>query len=328
MDDLDPLPTEPKASSTAYQAAASFVAVAAAAGLLMVLLGNGMIGGRPAGLTLVMGVVLLTLAGIALGVTLIVQMTAVIQRLGTISRRISDATAAVRVLSEQAALSDDARRVVNRMSEREMLRRAIQTDIDNRDWEAGLVLCKELAERFGYRADAEEFRARIDEARAFSVEKDVREGIAEFEGALLQRRFDAAGQLGRKLSRLYPEEPRVQSLGARLVGKREEFKRELLGRFAAVQESGNPEEAMNVLREMDAQLTPAEAEPIREQARQVIARYRDHLADLFRVAVADEDWADAASLGKRITAEFPNTKMAGEVRTMMETILARANQAG
>ena len=64
-------------------------------------------------------------------------------------------------LSEQNALSDDARRVLNRKRERELLRAAIDEDIAAEDWDAAMVLVKELAERFGYRSDAEEFRAHV-----------------------------------------------------------------------------------------------------------------------------------------------------------------------
>ena len=65
-------------------------------------------------------------------------------------------------LGEQQTLSDDARRVLNRRGERDLLRRAIEEDISAEDWDAAMILVKELAERFGYRADAEEFRERWD----------------------------------------------------------------------------------------------------------------------------------------------------------------------
>ena len=40
--------------------------------------------------------------------------------------------------------------------------RAIEEDMATGEWDAAMVLVRELAERFGYRADAEEFRARIE----------------------------------------------------------------------------------------------------------------------------------------------------------------------
>ncbi|GIW74845.1 MAG: hypothetical protein KatS3mg103_1367 [Phycisphaerales bacterium] len=50
--------------------------------------------------------------------------------------------AQLRSLGEQAALSDDARRVLHRTRERTLLRRAIEEDIAAEDWDAALVLAR------------------------------------------------------------------------------------------------------------------------------------------------------------------------------------------
>ncbi|MFN7020739.1 MAG: hypothetical protein ACK4WH_05345, partial [Phycisphaerales bacterium] len=98
-----------------------------------------------------------------------------------LSRRIEAMTDSIRVLRDQSALSDDARRVLNRQTERNLLCRAIEEDIQAQAWDAATVLCEELSERFGYRADAEEFRARIDMARSEIQERRVTDAIARLE---------------------------------------------------------------------------------------------------------------------------------------------------
>ncbi len=245
-----------------------------------------------------------------------------------LSRRLRDVQDAVRVISEQAALSDDARRVLNRSTEREMLRRAIEQDIEQREWEAAIVLCDELSNRFGYRADAEELRGRIAAERSTETDAAVREGIAIIDGMLLQRRWTDADAEAARLARLYPHQRRAQGLAAHVDAARQEFKTEARQRFVAAAAEDRIEEAMALLRDLDGLLNDQESLPLRDMARNVIAKARDQLGTQFREALDEQDWADAATIGKRIIAEHPNTKMAAEARQMLDSLLARANSVG
>src|SRR5262249_44323805 len=138
---------------------------------------------------------------------------------------------AIRSVGEQAALSDDARRVLHRKRERELLRGAIDEDIAAEDWDAAMVLVKELAERFGYRTDAEEFRARIEQARYETVQRKVTEGIAFLDTLIMQRRWDQAMVEAARIGRLYPDSPKVEGLRHRVEHSRALYKADLERRF-------------------------------------------------------------------------------------------------
>ncbi|MFA6044939.1 MAG: hypothetical protein WC718_08145 [Phycisphaerales bacterium] len=99
------------------------------------------------------------------------------------TQQLGDLSRAVRVLNEQASLSDDARRILNRGVEREVLCRAIEEDIATQNWDAALVLVKELADRFGYRADAEAFRTRIDDARRQTRDREINDAVGFYSAA-------------------------------------------------------------------------------------------------------------------------------------------------
>jgi hypothetical protein len=233
----------------------------------------------------------------------------------------------MRRLSDSTMVSDDARRVLNRGAERELLCRAIEEDIQSQAWDAALVLCDELAGRFGYRQDAEEFRARIELARSEIQERKVSDAIARLDGLIVQRRWDVAANEARRIQRLYPDSTRVERLRDRVEQARNVYKTDLERRFLDNAQHGRVEEAMAQLKELDAYLTETEAEPLREVARGVITKARDNLGAQFKIAVQDKQWAQAAALGRRIVNEFPNTRMATEVRGMLDGILSRANQA-
>ncbi|MBL8965003.1 MAG: hypothetical protein JNK70_13165 [Phycisphaerae bacterium] len=240
--------------------------------------------------------------------------------------RIAGLESALKRFTDHAALSDDARRVIFRKQEREMLRRAIEEDLASEDWDAASVLVSELAERFGYRADAEEFRSRIDAARRQTVERRVAEAISLLDGLIIQHRWDDAAAEAARIGRLYPESPRVSGLSQRVQGARDAYVQEIERKFLVAAQEDRVDEAMRLLQEIDQYLTEAQAAPFREVARGVIGKARENLGAQFKLAVQDRRWRDAASVGERIIQQFPNTRMAEEVRGLIDGIRTRAIQ--
>jgi hypothetical protein len=233
----------------------------------------------------------------------------------------------IRLLSEQSTLSGDARRVLNRRAERDLLCRAIEEDIGAEDWDAGLVLCSELADRFGYRTEAEDFRTRIEAARSEIQDRKVADAIARLNGLIVQRRWDAAIREAARIARLFPDSPRVERLREHVDNARGVYKADLERRFLDAAGQDHIEEALGLLKELDGYLTESDAEPFREVARGVIGKARENLGAQFKIAVRDRQWSTAAAVGRRIINEFPNTRMATEVRDMLDGILARANSS-
>jgi hypothetical protein len=235
-------------------------------------------------------------------------------------------TRAVERLVDHGSLSDEARRVLHRRHDRELLRQAIQEDIAAEDWDAAMVLVKELAERFGYRSDAEEFRARIEQARFETVQRRVNEAISRLDELIVSRRWDQAAVEAARIGRLYPDSPRVEGLRHRVEQARMLYKSDLERRFLLSAEEDRIEEAMGLLKELDAYLTEDEAGPFREVARGVIGKARDNLGARFKLAVQDRRWDRAAQLGDQIVDQFPNSRMANEVRGMLDNIRGRLRQ--
>jgi hypothetical protein len=227
-------------------------------------------------------------------------------------------------LREYQALSDDARRVLNRARERDLLLRAIEEDIAAEEWDAAVVLCEELAGRFGYREDAEQFRQRVETARSATRDRNVTAAIAALDGLIVQRRWDHAVNHASSIRRLYPDSPRINGLHQRVENARERYKTDLERRFLHAAQGESVDEAMDLLKELDAYLSETDAEPFRELARGVIGKARENLGASFKLAVRDKRWRDASKLGEQIIADFPNTRMAEEVRSLIDSIRERA----
>ena len=227
-------------------------------------------------------------------------------------------------LNENMVLSDDARRVINRRTERDLLCKAIEEDIEREDWDAGLVLIRELAERFGYRSDAEDFRTKIESARSQTLQRDVTESIARLDAMVASNKWEPAMIEAARISRVYHDSPQVDGLRHRVEQAKERYKYNLERQFLLAAQEDRVEQAMDLLKEMDQYLSEHEAEQFQEVARGVIGKARDNLGVQFKLAVHDKSWDKAASVGQRIIEEFPNSRMATEIRTMIDSIRQRA----
>jgi hypothetical protein len=241
----------------------------------------------------------------------------------TLEQKIDRLIGAMESLTHEGGLSESAKRVIHRREERELLRRAIEQDIHAQDWDAAMVLVKELAEQFGYRADAEEFRARIERARAQTLDQRVIEALSSLDELIRGQRWTEAYSESARIQRLYPDSHRVDGLRERVDDARGRYRKELERNFLLAAERNRIDDAMSMLKELDQYLTPSEAERYSEVARGVISKSRENLGVRFKLMVQDHMWEGALDAGQQIIEEFPNTRMAQEVRELLPVLRER-----
>jgi hypothetical protein len=230
-------------------------------------------------------------------------------------------------IHEHSMLSDSAKRILFREREMELLRQAIEADIAEGKYNVALTLCDEMADVFGHRNEAEAFRTRILQARQERFDAEVQAALDHLDGLLLERNWAAVHQEAARIRRLYHDSHLIQNLDQRILQARAEHKSELEGRFLEAAQRDDVEAAMGLLKELDRYLEPAEAERLAEVAQGVVVKHRENLGVQFKLAVNDRRWAEAARIGETIITEFPNTKMAEEVRSMIDLLRTRATQA-
>jgi len=234
-------------------------------------------------------------------------------------------TKSIEHLEETMILSDDARRVLNRHKERELLSRAIDEDIERGEFNAAMVLVNELAQRFGYREDAEEFRTKIDLVRAQTEFSRISDDIGVLDSLIGDHQWDKALVEAARITRLYHDSPLAEGLRHRVESARQRYKDEIERRFLLAAQDDRIEEAMEMIQEMDHLLSEAESEQFRELARGVIGKAKENLGAAFKLAIHDKAWDTASEVGQRIIEEFPNSRMAGEVRELIDTLRERAS---
>jgi hypothetical protein len=233
----------------------------------------------------------------------------------------------LQLIHEHSMLSDSAKRVLFRERELDLLRHAIETDIQQGDYNAGLTLCDDLMNLFGRRQEAETYRSRIMQARRVQYESQVQAALAHFDGILHSHDWAAAHQEAARLKRLFPDAPPVQDIDRRILHARDAHKSELERQFLEAAEREDVPHAMDLLRQLDRYMSREEAARLSRTAQHIVAQHREHLSTQFKMAVSEHRWLDALAVGDAISREFPNSKMADEVRSMNDVLRSRASQS-
>ncbi|MBI1373047.1 MAG: glucose 1-dehydrogenase [Phycisphaera sp.] len=116
----------------------------------------------------------------------------------------------------------------------------------------------------------------------------------------------------------------VAALPAKIAATRTAFKDSLLKNFKEAFDREDMQRAMALLEEMDKTLTPEEAAPYAEMAREVLHAKKENLGVRFKMSMEDKDWIQALRVGEQLVKEFPNSAYAKEVEGMINKLRERA----
>lgn len=230
----------------------------------------------------------------------------------------------LQIISDRMLLSDTAKRIAYRQEDVNALREAIRDDITRKDFDAALVLVQEMSSTFGYREEAEEFREQIMSARSSEIDARITILLQRLDKIIEAHDFPQALSDALKIKRIYPDNPRVEKLDQYVREAQESYKHQIERDFLAAAQKDDVDGAIALLKELDAYLTEREAEPFREVARGVIGKKRDNLGVQFKMAVHDKEWLKSIRVGEQIIRDFPNTRMAEEVRERIDLLRERA----
>ena len=227
-------------------------------------------------------------------------------------------------VNERLLLSETAKRIAYRHEDIDLLRSTIKTDIEKKDFDAALVLVNEIGTTYGHKEEAEEYREQIIASRTAEMEQKVTKALTSLDELLDKHDFEQAAKAALKIQRLYSESPQARDVQRKVTHAREQYKHDLEREFLEAAKIDNVDRAIELLKELDKYLTEEEAEPFRETARGVIGKQRENLGVQFKIAVHDKEWLRAVSVGEQIIREFPNTRMADEVRSRLDLLRERA----
>jgi len=223
-------------------------------------------------------------------------------------------------------LSPAARRAVYGDREPMILQQLIESMIAQGCADDASNLCDALAAG-GLTDVAARGREVLARWRASAELSEAQSILAAFDTALARRDWATAYGEAARIRAMNAEAPIVAEIDSRIARAREDHKCDLEARLLDASTRDDVDGAMAALKELDRYMTREEASRLSGAAQQIIARHRERLGVVFRLAVQERRWPDAARAGNAIIAEYPNTKMADEVRSMIDLIRTRASQA-
>ena len=228
---------------------------------------------------------------------------------------------------ERTRLSDAAKSLAHRDRDIEALRQAIAEDIQRGRWEAALNLADEIETRFGYKEEADSIREELDTAKDQAIQAKLAQAIEKIEADFQGHNWEHAEIEIDRLKVVLPGNARVAGLADRMNSLKEQHKQELRQAWDEAVRRSDTDLAIDILRELDQHLSSAEAHELQASARDVFKEKLLQLGVQFRFAVTEKRWQDALTSGLELIRDFPNARMATEVREVLDTLRERAKQA-
>jgi hypothetical protein len=240
--------------------------------------------------------------------------------------RLDEMSILINLVSEQQLLSDKAKSVAFREKDRDVVRRAIQEDLAKGDFEAASTLADDVEKSFGYRGEAEHYRQDIATRQQEVVRKQINEVVSVIDRFTRSEQWNGALREAERLLSMFPDNEQVKNLPHEIDARRQAHKKQLLTSWNDAVARHDVDGSIEILKQLDAYLTPAEAESMQETARGVFKEKLAALGSQFSNQVRDQNWNEAVKTGEQIMRDFPNTRAAQEVREKMELLKQRATQ--
>jgi hypothetical protein len=247
------------------------------------------------------------------------------QILAGLTKQLRDVCTMLNLVNENQLISDRAKSVAFRINDRDAIRRAITEEIARPDWEAALALANDMENLFGYKTEADRYRAEIMSKRQSIVDGQISEQMVVVDRYTNAEAWGQALHEAQRIMALFPDDPKVQQLPQEIDARRAAFKKQLQDSWAEAVQNHDVDGSIETLKHLDQYLTPSEAEAMQETARGVFKEKIALLRVQFTEAAQDHRWAEAIRLGESIISDFPNTRMAQEVRDMMDMLRQRAS---
>ena len=229
-------------------------------------------------------------------------------------------------ISQASRLSDTAKEIVYRDSEQIELGEAALTKLHQHDFDDADAMVAAMAEHPKYQKLAERLKLKADKFRSATEEGRINQIIAHIEDLLDQKLWIQAVAQIDGLMRNFPYSEKAKTMPARLQERKDLHKRQLLADWDLAVRNKEADRGLEILKELDLYLTPAEALALQESASTVFRTKLHNMGVEFSVAVTENNWKKALETGRQIVQNFPNSRMAAEIRGKMDILLERSKQ--
>lgn len=229
-------------------------------------------------------------------------------------------------VSQASQLSDTAKEIVFRDSEQMELGEAALSKLHQHDFDDADAMIAAMAKYPKYQNLSERLKLKADKFRSATEEGRVSQIIAHIDELLDQKLWMQAASQIDNLIRSFPYSEKAKTMPARLQEQKDRHKRQLLADWDLAVRNKETDRGLEILKELDLYLTPTEALALQESASSVFKTKLHNLGVEFSVAVTENNWKKALETGRHIVQNFPNSRMAAEIRGKMDILQERSKQ--
>jgi hypothetical protein len=229
-------------------------------------------------------------------------------------------------ISQAAHLSDTAKEIVFRDSEQMELGEAALTKLHQHDFDEAESMVNAMSEYPKYKDLAGRLRRMTEKYRNATEEGRVNQIIAHIEDLFDQKLWIQAAAQIENLLKTFSYSDKAKAMPTRLRERKDRQKRELLADWDLAVREKNTDRGLEILKELDLYLSPNEALALRESASTVFKTKLHNMGVEFSVSVAEQNWKKALETGRDIVQNFPNSRMAAEIRSKLDILSERAKK--
>jgi hypothetical protein len=251
--------------------------------------------------------------------------TEISSRLTRTDTLLDNAAASLKTMADVAPLSDKAKSTIYREHEIEALGEMIQHHLMLQDYDAASTLITSMDRDFGHSEQARKLRQEVTASRKATVDEKVETSIGHFQEILDLHDWARANREAQRMMNLMPNNERIAQLPAMINAARLAHKRQLLQAYGEAIRKNDVDRSIELLHQLDPYLMPQEATALQESARDVFRAKLQNLGFQFTMCVTDQRWAEAVATGEQIVRDYPNSRMAQEVREKMDLLKAKAS---
>jgi len=175
---------------------------------------------------------------------------------------------------------------------------------------------REIAEQL--RGEAQQFTTGGDQGREEQLSANIDKLLDEYQWAKATVQIE-------NLIKAFPTSETAKQMHQKLLDKKQDRKKQLLSLWDDAVKRHATDRSLEILRDLDQYLSPNEGLALQEAARDAFRTKLHNLGVRFSLAVSSRQWKSAVNTGEEIIKDFPNSKMAQEIRDTMETLKQRVN---
>ena len=231
-------------------------------------------------------------------------------------------------ISHNTRLSETAKAIASRDADRISLREAVFDKLQAQDFKTAYEIIEEIAHSVLYQELADNLRAEADKYRDASEADRANQVVTHIEELLDNYQWAKASTLIERLIAAAPTHEPAKALRQKLFDKKAERKKMLMKMWDNSVQRQTTDRSLEILRELDQYLTPNEGLALQEAAKDVFRNKLHNFGVQFSLAVSGKQWTRALDTAEHIIADFPNSKMAEEIRGKIEILRKKSQEQG